>query len=86
MNDQGVTSLVRTAAEVCGFDVVVPTSVFPTGKTSACSVSVSRVAWCTSAPASTTTRSTTRIYDFPDELIATGVDLLDQVVRSATGP
>ncbi|MDX2381563.1 MAG: M20/M25/M40 family metallo-hydrolase, partial [Acidimicrobiia bacterium] len=86
MNQPGVTSLVRTAADVCGFDVIVPEVGLPHGEDFG--LFGERFPCCMVLLGAGVDHDPIHNpdYDFPDELIATGVELLDQVVRSATTP
>ncbi len=86
VNDPHITKLVQTAAEDCGFDVIVPDVGLPHGEDfglfgehfPCCMVLLG--AGVTHDPVHNPD------YDFPDELIATGVDLLDRIVRRTDTP
>lgn len=82
INDAHVTELVTTAATDCGFDVLVPDVGLPHGEDfglfgehfPSCMLLLG--AGAEHHPIHNPD------YDFPDELIATGVDLLDRIVRN----
>jgi amidohydrolase len=81
INDPGITDLVHTAAADCGFDVIVPDVGLPHGEDFG--LFGEQFPCCMALLGAGIAHDPVHNpdYDFPDELIATGVDLLDRIVR-----
>lgn len=85
VNDDAVTALVRGAAEECGFDIVTPD--WPLRGGEDFGLFTERFPCCMVLLGAGTDAFPVHnpSYDFPDELIDTGVRLYDTVVRHACG-
>jgi amidohydrolase len=86
MNDPAVTQLVRAAAEDCGLTVTVPDVGLPHGEDFG--LFGEHFPCCMLLLGAGVSHDPVHNpdYDFPDELIATGVDLLERIVRRQTQP
>ncbi len=84
MNDPQVTERVRWAADACGFDVISPEFGMRAGEDFG--LFSERFPCCMVLLGAGEHHHPIHnpYYDFPDELIATGVELFDRVVRQAT--
>ena len=84
MNDPAVTQLVRAAAEDCGLTVTVPDVGLPHGEDFG--LFGEHFPCCMLLLGAGVSHDPVHNpdYDFPDELIATGVDLLERIVRRQT--
>ena len=86
INDAETTSLVRRAAEDCGFVVIVPDVGMPHGEDFG--LFGERFPCCTVLLGAGVDHEPVHNpdYDFPDDLIATGVDLLQRIVSIDSSP
>jgi amidohydrolase len=82
INDPRITTLVQTAATDCGLDVIVPDVGLPHGEDFG--LFGERFPCCMVLLGAGVAHDPVHNpdYDFPDELISTGVDLLDRIVRN----
>ncbi len=83
INDPGITDLVKTAAEECGLDLIVPEVGLPHGEDFG--LFGERFPCCMVLLGAGVEHHPVHNpdYDFPDELLATGVGLLDRIARNA---
>ena len=83
INDLKITELVQTAAADCGFDVIVPDVGLPHGEDFGLFGEQFPCCMLLLGAGSEHEPVHNPDYDFPDELITTGVELLDRIVRNA---
>jgi metal-dependent amidase/aminoacylase/carboxypeptidase family protein len=83
VNDPDTTARVRRAAEACGFDVLIPDAGMPAGEDFG--LFSERFPCCMVLLGAGEDHHPIHNphYDFPDELIPTGVQLFEQIVRQA---